>query len=145
MVNQGSGVDYALDRNFPKDTPILPPDRVRKVVATGYFVSGGYKYPCDIIESEDAGAITMNETNQHLSTGPRIFSEGAQVKAIQQTHNGKGICDHQSQLPSNQRYHSKFRWHSGVERRQFRCAGRGDTGDHRAERGWQNIPPELLQ
>ena len=77
--NQGSDVDYALNRNFPKDTPILPPDRVRQVVAAGYLVSGGYKYPCDIIESEDAGAITMNETNQHLSTGLWIFSEGAQV------------------------------------------------------------------
>lgn len=77
------GVDYALDRSFPKDTPILPPDRVRKVVAAGYLVSGGHKYPCDIIESEDAGAITMNETNQHQSTGPAILSEGAQVKAMQ--------------------------------------------------------------
>jgi len=62
-----------------KDTPIYPPDRVRKVVATGYFGSGGHKYPYDIIENEDAGAIMMNETNQHLSTGPSILSEGVQV------------------------------------------------------------------
>jgi hypothetical protein len=100
-VNQGGQVDYALARSVPlgiqsvihdfeesfrannleivKDTSVLPPNRVRKVVAAGYFVSSGHKYPYDIIETEDAGAIMMSETNQHLSTGPSILSEGVQV------------------------------------------------------------------
>ena len=31
-----------------KDTPILPPDRVRKAIVSGVFEGGGRKYPCGI-------------------------------------------------------------------------------------------------
>jgi hypothetical protein len=62
-VNQGGAVDYALARSVPlgiqtviqdfeesfrannleivKDTPVLPPDRVRKAIASGVFIGGG--------------------------------------------------------------------------------------------------------
>ena len=66
---QGGQVDYALARSVPlgiqavindfeesfrannlevvKDTPVLPPDRVRKAIATGVFEGGGQKYACE--------------------------------------------------------------------------------------------------
>jgi len=67
-VNPGGEIDYSLAHSIPlgiqsvlvdfeqscrsnnmdavKDTPVLPPDRIRKALSTGMFEGGGKKYPC---------------------------------------------------------------------------------------------------
>jgi len=92
-VNQGGGVDYALARSVPlgiqtvisdfeenfrannleivKDTPVLPPDRVRKAIATGVFEGGGRKHPCEQ-DVEEATSLFLNrfsDTYQRLAGG----------------------------------------------------------------------------
>ncbi len=92
-VNQGGEVDYALARSVPigiqsvisdfqesfrannleivKDTPVLPPDRVREAISTGVFVGGGQKYPCEQ-EVDEATSLFMNrfaDTYQRLAGG----------------------------------------------------------------------------
>lgn len=68
-VNPGGEVDYSLARSVPigiqtvlsdfedsfrannleavKDTPVLPPERVRRAIATGVYEGGGRRYPCE--------------------------------------------------------------------------------------------------
>ncbi|MDD1748737.1 MAG: ParM/StbA family protein [Methanothrix sp.] len=80
-VNPGGEVDYGLARsvmigiqsvisNFEdsfrnynpkavKDTPVLPPERVRKAIATGVFEGGGMKYPCEN-EAQEATNLLLN-------------------------------------------------------------------------------------
>jgi hypothetical protein len=80
-VNPGGEIDYSLARSIPlgiqnvlddfeesfrtnnleavKDTPVLPPERVRKAVATGIFEGGGRKYPCEM-EVEEATSLMLN-------------------------------------------------------------------------------------
>jgi len=92
-VNQGGEVDYALARSVPlgiqsvindfkesfkannleivKDTPVLPPDRVRNAVSTGVFVGGGQEYPCKQ-DVEEATSVFLNrfaDTYQRLAGG----------------------------------------------------------------------------
>jgi len=92
-VNQGGEVDYALARSVPlgiqavirdfeegfrannleiaKDTPVLPPDRVRKAISTGVFVGGGQKYPCEH-DVDEATSLFLNrfaDTYQRLAGG----------------------------------------------------------------------------
>ena len=92
-VNQGGEVDYALARSVPlgiqavisdleesfrannleivKDIPVLPPDRVRKAIATGVFEGGGNKYPCQQ-DVDEATSLFMNrlaDTYQRLAGG----------------------------------------------------------------------------
>jgi hypothetical protein len=92
-VNQGGEVDYALARSVPlgiqsvirdfeesfrannlkivKDTPVLPPERVRKAIATGVFEGGGRKYPCQQ-DVEEATSLFLNrfaDTYQRLAGG----------------------------------------------------------------------------
>ena len=80
-VNPGGEVDYALARSVPlgiqsvisdfeesfrvnnleivKDTPILPPERVRIAVSTGVFVGGGREYPCQQ-DVDEATSLFLN-------------------------------------------------------------------------------------
>jgi hypothetical protein len=80
-VNPGGEVDYSLARSVPlgiqrvladfeesfrannlkavKDTSVLPPDRVRKAIATGAFEGGGRKYPCEH-EGREATNLLLN-------------------------------------------------------------------------------------
>jgi hypothetical protein len=92
-VNPGGEIDYSLARSIPlgiqsvladfeesfrsnnlvfvKDTPVLPPDRVRKALITGVFDGGGKKYPCDQ-EVEEATSLMLNriaDTYQRLAGG----------------------------------------------------------------------------
>jgi hypothetical protein len=92
-VNQGGAVDYALARSVPlgiqtviqdfeesfrannleiiKDTPVLPPDRVRKAIATGIFNGDGQKFPCEQ-DVEEATSLFLNrfaDTYQRLARG----------------------------------------------------------------------------
>lgn len=92
-VNQGGQVDYALARSVPlgiqsvisdfeeifrannleivKDTPVLPPDRVRKAISKGEFSGGGKKYPCQDAVDE-ATSVFLNrfaDTYQRLAGG----------------------------------------------------------------------------
>jgi hypothetical protein len=92
-VNPGGEVDYSLARSVPlgiqtvisdfeesfkannsdavKDTPVLPPARVRRAIATGVFEGGGLKYPCDL-DVEEATSLFLNrfaDTYQRLVGG----------------------------------------------------------------------------
>jgi hypothetical protein len=92
-VNPGGAVDYSLAESTPigiqevvqnfersfrathrdavRDTPSLPPDRVRQAIATGVFVGGGRKYDCEN-EAREATSVLLNriaETYQHIAGG----------------------------------------------------------------------------
>jgi hypothetical protein len=92
-VNPGGEVDYSLARSVPlgiesvisdfeesfrannmeavKDTPVLPPERVRQAIVTGIFEGGGRKYPCGI-DIEEATSLFLNrfaDTYQRLAGG----------------------------------------------------------------------------
>ena len=92
-VNPGGVVDYSLARSVPigiqsvisdfeesfrannleivKDTPVLPPGRVRQAIITGVFEGGGRKYPCDQ-DVEEATSLFLNrfaDTYQRLAGG----------------------------------------------------------------------------
>ena len=92
-VNQGGEVDYALARSVPlgiqsvisdfeesfrannleivKDTPVLPPDRVRNAISTGVIEGGGRKFPCEQ-DVEEATNLFLNrfaDTYQRLAGG----------------------------------------------------------------------------
>lgn len=92
-VNPGGEVDYSLARSVPigiqgviadfeesfsannleavKDTPVLPPARVRKAIASGVFEGGGKKYPCEH-EVEEATSLMLNriaDTYQRIAGG----------------------------------------------------------------------------
>ncbi len=92
-VNRGGEVDYALARSVPlgiqsvinnfeesfrannleivKDTPVLPPERVRIAVSSGTFTGGGKEYPCQE-EVNEATSVFLNrfaDTYQRLAGG----------------------------------------------------------------------------
>ena len=92
-VNPGGEIDYSLARSVPigiqnvvsdfeesfrannmqavKDTPVLPPDRVRLAIATGIFEGGGKRYPCEK-ESQEATNLLLNriaDTYQRIAGG----------------------------------------------------------------------------
>ena len=92
-VNPGGEVDYSLARSVPigiqsvisdfeasfrannletvKDTPVLPPTRVRKAIAFGEFEGGGRKYSCER-EVEEATSVMLNRIGdiyQHIAGG----------------------------------------------------------------------------
>jgi len=92
-VNPGGEVDYSLARSVPvgiqnvvadfeesfkannlqavKDTPVLPPDRVRRAITTGVFEGGGQKYPCEK-EVKEATNLLLNrfaDTYQRVAGG----------------------------------------------------------------------------
>lgn len=92
-VNPSGEIDYSLARSIPlgiqsvladfeesfrsnnleaiKNTPVLPPERVRKALITGAFEGGGKKYPCEQ-EVEEATSLMLNrvaDTYQRLAGG----------------------------------------------------------------------------
>jgi hypothetical protein len=92
-VNPGGAVDYSLAESTPigiqevvqnfersfrannkeavRDTPILPPDRVRAAIASGVFVGGGRTYDCEN-EAMEATSVLLNrvaDTYQQVAGG----------------------------------------------------------------------------
>lgn len=92
-VNPGGVVDYSLARSVPtgiqsvlvdfeesfrannlqaiKNTPVLPAERLRKAMVTGYFEGGGKRYPCEN-EAREATNVLLNriaDTYQRISGG----------------------------------------------------------------------------
>jgi len=54
-----------------RDTPTLPPDRVRYAIASGVFVGGGREFDCEN-EAREATNVLLNriaETYQHVAGG----------------------------------------------------------------------------
>lgn len=80
-VNPGGAVDYSLAQSVPlgiqtvladfeksfrannleavKDTSVLPPDRIRKAIATGVFNGGGQRFDCKA-DVEEATSLFIN-------------------------------------------------------------------------------------
>jgi hypothetical protein len=108
-VNPGGEVDYSLARSVPigiqnvvadfeesfrasnlqavKDTPALPPERVRKAIATGVFEGGGRKYPCE----KEANEATNLLLNRIADTYQRIAGGALGWDAIILTGGGSGL------------------------------------------------------
>ncbi len=96
-VNLGGVVDYSLARSVPlgiqiiindfeqsfrannmdavKDTPLLPPARIRKAIRTGVFEGGGRKYPCeqDVDEATNLFLNRFSDTYQRLAGGALLW------------------------------------------------------------------------
>jgi hypothetical protein len=108
-VNPGGEVDYSLARSVSigiqtviadfeesfrannlqavKDTPMLPPERVRKAVATGIFEGGGKRYPCE----KEAREATNVMLNRIADTYQRIAGGALSWDAIILTGGGSGL------------------------------------------------------
>jgi hypothetical protein len=92
-VNPGGEVDYSLNESTPigiqevvknfersfrannleavRDTPTLPPDRVRDAISTGVFIGGGRTYDCEN-EAREATSVLLNriaDTYQNVAGG----------------------------------------------------------------------------
>jgi len=92
-VNPGGEVDYGLARSIPagiqnvvsdfeesfrannlkaiKDTPILPPERIRKAIANGVFEAAGRRISCEK-EAKEATNLLLNriaDTYQRIAGG----------------------------------------------------------------------------
>jgi hypothetical protein len=92
-VNPGGAVDYSLAESTPigvqevvtafersfranfkeavRDTPSLPPDRVREAIASGVFVGAGRGYDCEN-EAREATSVLLNriaDTYQNIAGG----------------------------------------------------------------------------
>jgi hypothetical protein len=92
-VNPGGEVDYSLAESTPigiqevvmnfersfrsnnrdavRDTPNLPPDRVRHAISSGVFAGGGRNYDCEN-EAAEATSVLLNriaDTYQHVAGG----------------------------------------------------------------------------
>jgi len=92
-VNPGGEVDYSLAKSVPvgiqnviadfvesfrsnnlqavKETPLLPPERVRRAIATGAFDGAGRRYPCEkeVKESTNMLLNRIAETYQQIAGG----------------------------------------------------------------------------
>ncbi len=108
-VNPGGEIDYSLARSVPigiqnvvtdfeesfrannlqavKDTPVLPPDRVRRAIATGVFEGGGKRYPCEK-EAQEATNLLLNRI---ADTYQRIAGGALGWDAIILTGGGSGL------------------------------------------------------
>jgi hypothetical protein len=108
-VNPGGEVDYSLARSVPigvqnvlsdfensfrannkeavKDTPVLPPERVRRAIATGVFEGGGRRYPCEN-EVQEATSMMLNRI---ADTYQRIAGGALSWDAIILTGGGSGL------------------------------------------------------
>lgn len=108
-VNPGGEVDYSLARSVPigikqviedfeesfrannreavKDTPVLPPPRLRMAIATGVFHGGGRKYLCKA-EAEESTNLLLN---QIADTYQRIAGGALSWDSIILTGGGSGL------------------------------------------------------
>ncbi|MFC1879345.1 hypothetical protein ACFLZW_05480 [Chloroflexota bacterium] len=115
-VNPGGEVDYSLARSVPigvqnvmsdfedsfrannleavKDTPVLPPERVRRAIATGIFEGGGHRYTCEN-EVQEATSMMLNRI---ADTYQRIAGGALSWDAIILTGGGSGLL-HKRLLP----------------------------------------------
>jgi hypothetical protein len=115
-VNPGGEVDYSLARSVPlgvqnvisdfedsfrannleavKDTPVLPPERVRKAIVTGFFEGGGRRYHCE----EEVQEATSMMLNRIADTYQRIAGGALSWDAIILTGGGSGLL-YQRLLP----------------------------------------------
>lgn len=110
-VNPGGEVDYSLAQSIPmgiqkvianfeetfranhldvvKDTPVLPPGKVREAIATGTFEGGGRKYPC----KEDVAEATSLFLNQFADAYQRIAGGSLAWDSIILTGGGSALLD----------------------------------------------------
>ncbi|MCJ7530758.1 MAG: ParM/StbA family protein [Anaerolineales bacterium] len=111
-VNPGGEVDYSLAQSIPigiqkvvtdfeesfrannleivKDTPVLPPDKVRQAIVNGVFEGGGRKYPCKE-EVEEATSLFLN---RFADTYQRIAGGALSWDAIILTGGGSALLYH---------------------------------------------------
>jgi hypothetical protein len=111
-VNPGGEVDYRLARSVPigiqtviadfensfrannleavKETPVQPPDRVRKAIASNVFEGGGRKYSCER-EVEEATSVVINRIGD---TYQRIAGGALGWDCIILTGGGSGLLYH---------------------------------------------------
>lgn len=77
-----------------KDTPILPPERVRRAITTGVFEGGGRCYPCEneVQESTNTMLNRISDTYQRIAGGALSWD------AIILTGGGSALL-HQRLLP----------------------------------------------
>ncbi len=116
-VNPGGEVDYSLARSVPagiqnvvadfeesfranhlqavKDTPVLPPERVRRAIVTGVFEGAGRRYPCE----KEVKEATNMLLNRIADTYQRIAGGALSWDAIILTGGGSGLL-HKRLLPS---------------------------------------------
>lgn len=115
-VNPGGEVDYSLARSLPmgiqnvvsdfeesfrannlqavKDTPVLPPERVRRAIVTDVFEGGGHRNPCEK-EVKEATNMLINRISD---TYQRIAGGALSWDAIILTGGGSGLL-HKRLLP----------------------------------------------
>jgi hypothetical protein len=115
-VNPGGEVDYGLARSVPigiqsvitdftesfrannlqavKDTTVLPPERIRKAIATGIFEGGGRLYNCE----KDVQEATNLLLNRIADTYQRIAGGALNWDHIVLTGGGSALL-HQRLLP----------------------------------------------
>jgi hypothetical protein len=77
-----------------KNIPVLPPERVRRAIATGVFEGGGRKYPCER-EANEATNVLLNRISD---TYQRIAGGALGWDAIILTGGGSGLL-YQRLLP----------------------------------------------
>ena len=70
-----------------KDTPVLPPARLRKALISGVFEGGGRKYPCEN-EAREATNVLLNRI---ADTYQRIAGGALGWDAIILTGGGSGL------------------------------------------------------
>jgi hypothetical protein len=115
-VNPGGEVDYSLARSVPlgiqnvvadfeasfrannlqavKDTPVLPPERIRRAIVTGVFEGAGKRYPCE----KEAKEATNMMLSKIADTYQRIAGGAMSWDAIILTGGGSGLL-HNRLLP----------------------------------------------
>jgi hypothetical protein len=111
-VNPGGEVDFSLARSVPmgiqeviasfeesfrannhvlvKDTPILPPARVRRAIKSGIFEGGGKKYPC----AEDVNEATSLFLNRFANTFQQVAGGALSWDNIILTGGGSALLYH---------------------------------------------------
>lgn len=111
-VNPGGEVDYALARSVPlgiqsvisdfeesfrsnnleivKNSPVLPPDRIRKAISTGVFAGGGRKFPCE----QDVNEATSLFLNRFADTYQRLAGGALSWDNIILTGGGSALLHH---------------------------------------------------
>ena len=77
-----------------KDTPVLPPNRVREALITGVFEGGGKKYPCE----QEVEEATSQMLNRIADTYQRIVGGALSWDNIILTGGGSALL-HQKLIP----------------------------------------------
>lgn len=118
-VNPGGEVDYGLSRSVPigiqnvltefeesfrsnnleavKNTPILPPERLRKAIMSGIYEGGGRKYKCE----SEVGEATNLLLNRIADTYQRIAGGSMSWDSIVLTGGGSALLNDRLMLILN--------------------------------------------